>query len=196
VARSPYTVLSLRSSSINNVLEASGESLGESRPGNMLLQTPQGEVSIRGVQCVLTLFLTLMSESQVSECGGRMLISKTQASALSTEGNIILKGLQRDMLNVLDFSIARTDIAAALLFISVESQVMVTDSRRKEMELNLMHRRLSYPGRHVTRRLLWAKIALGARMNLTWCVTLQSSLSSCSVGRIQQLEYCPQKSVR
>jgi hypothetical protein len=154
VARSPYHVLSLRSSSSNNVLVASGESLGEVTPGGVLLQTPQGEASIRGVLCVLTCVVSLMSESQVNECGGRVLISKAQASVMSTDGNIILRGLLRDTLNVLYFSIARTDIAAALLFISVESRVMVTDSRRKEMELNLMHRRLSYPGRHLTRQLL------------------------------------------
>jgi hypothetical protein len=90
---------------------------------------------------------------QVNDFGGRVMISTAEASVMSTDG-IILKGLLRDTLNVLDFSVARTDIAAALLFISVESRVMVTDSRKTEMELNQMHRRLSYPGRHVTRQLL------------------------------------------
>jgi hypothetical protein len=129
VARSPYLVLSLRSSSINNVLVASGESLEEVRLGDVLLKTPQGEVSIRGVLCVLTFVVNLMSESQVNECEGRVLISKAQSSVMSTEGDIILNGLLRDTLNVLDFSIARTDIAEALVFNSMESPAMVAKSR-------------------------------------------------------------------
>jgi hypothetical protein len=80
VARSPYLVLSLRSSSVNNVLVASVESLGEVRLGDVLLKTPQGEVSIRGVLCVLTFVVSLMSELQVNECEGRVLISKAQSS--------------------------------------------------------------------------------------------------------------------
>jgi hypothetical protein len=71
------------------------------------LQTPQGEAYIRGVLCVLTFVVSLMSESQVNECGGRVLTSKAQATVMSTEDSIILKGMLRDALNVLDFSITR-----------------------------------------------------------------------------------------
>jgi hypothetical protein len=130
VARTPYLVLSLRSSSVDNVLVASVESLGEVRLGDVLLKTPQGEVSIRGVLCVLTFVVSLISESQVNECEGRVLTSKAQSSVMITEGNIILKGLLRDTLNVLDFSIARTDIAEVLVFNSMESPAMVAKSRR------------------------------------------------------------------
>jgi hypothetical protein len=70
VARSPCLLFSLRSSHINSVLVAGGESHEVIGQGDMLLHTPHGDTTIRDVLCVPSFVVNLMSESQIDESGG------------------------------------------------------------------------------------------------------------------------------
>jgi hypothetical protein len=161
VARFPHLLFSLRSSHINSVLVAGGESHEVVRQGDMIRQTLQGEIVIRDVLCVPSFVVNLMSESEIDECGGNVLKSRSQATVRNAQGRVTITGELRDKLYVLKCSIRRSDVADVPLVNHMRSQAKARHPALQEAELHLLHRRLGHPGMRITRELLEGNIVLG-----------------------------------
>jgi hypothetical protein len=123
VARSPSLLFSMRSSHINNVLIAGGESHEVVGQGDMLLHTTGGDTVIKDVLCVPTFVANLMSESQIDESGGSVFKSKAKATVKDANGETIVTGVLRDKLYFLECSMQRSDRADVLLVNTMQSRV-------------------------------------------------------------------------
>jgi hypothetical protein len=156
VVQDPSLLFNKSASAVNSVLVAGGEEHHVQCEGELMIETPNGSKTFKGVLCVPTFVVNLLSTPQL-DMQGKLIRHESREVAIAEDGFLILEGKLQNGLYKLNCSIISDCADTRNTALCNNVQHLQTPSPDE----SLLHRRLGHPGVHSTRAMLKDNVVLG-----------------------------------